>query len=84
MPRSGISTYRSSSPLHPDFTSNVVILAASGEARRQLPQRVFEHSGHHHRGHRWFAHVAAYLQYGRARRASRGCRRRVALLLGSA
>jgi selenocysteine lyase/cysteine desulfurase len=30
---------------HPDFRSNVVILAAAAEARRELPQRVFEDCG---------------------------------------
>lgn len=33
------------SSLHPDFTSNVVILAAKPDAQRDLPQRVFERSG---------------------------------------
>lgn len=33
------------SPLHPDFRSNVVILAAPAEARRVLPGQVFEASG---------------------------------------
>jgi selenocysteine lyase/cysteine desulfurase len=33
------------SSLHPDFRSNVIILAASQDALRKLPQRVLEHSG---------------------------------------
>jgi selenocysteine lyase/cysteine desulfurase len=33
------------SSAHPDFRSNVIILAASAEALRELPQRILEHSG---------------------------------------
>ena len=33
------------SPLHPDFRSNVIVLAASDAARRELPRLVFEESG---------------------------------------
>ena len=33
------------SSLHPDFRSNVIILAASQDGLRELPQRVLEHSG---------------------------------------
>ena len=33
------------SSLHPDFRSNVIVLAASEEARRELPERVLEQSG---------------------------------------
>jgi len=45
--RTALTDYRLPfvSSIHPDFTSNVVILAAKPEFLRELPQQVFEHSG---------------------------------------